>query len=298
MPRLPAARSDMFNPTGYRRSATSQGEQDMILSEKFNFAFVHIPKCAGMSMRSQIEKADPTCLVLHGRKTYPELGRIDITHMPLHLLRTHFPEYHGFLTRTECYAVTRDPLLRFGSAMRQTIWYREHEAMTLMTPDRLRRVALEILEEADRQIDALPYQLTYFQRQIDFVIDEGRQVVQNLYPIERVDALMRDLGERMGTRFDQERRANQNVNLKYKSLGPLAFRINHLMSRHMPTGLHQRLKDMALKVIRKPENPADESGLLDWPEVRDFVETHYAEDRRLHRATLDRFTDRPPHASA
>ena len=64
----------------------------LIISDRFGFAFVHIPKCAGSTVREQIRRIDPECFEMAGRRMHPDLGKIDAMHLPLDILRDHFPE--------------------------------------------------------------------------------------------------------------------------------------------------------------------------------------------------------------
>lgn len=258
----------------------------MILCPAHGFAFVHVPKCAGSSVRRQIEDADPGNVVYGRPGEHPTLGLIDYGHIPLATLREHFADAYAFLLEHDAYAVARDPLARFGSAVRQTLWSYEHKPMTLYAPGELRDKTLRLMDEVARDIDALPYRLTFFQRQDDFVHDGGRRIVEHVYAIDHVDRLLDDLGRRMGRTLDPELRANQNVSLRVKALGGLAYRVNDLLFRHAPPRLHAAVKGAALRVLARKEDAATESGMLDWPEVRAFVAEHYAADFALYRDAL------------
>ena len=64
----------------------------MIISDKEKFVFVHIPKCAGTSVRSRIEHLDDRSGAYSGRlEQHPELGLLNYVHLPLQTLSDHFP---------------------------------------------------------------------------------------------------------------------------------------------------------------------------------------------------------------
>ncbi len=69
----------------------------MIISDKHQFAFVHIPKCAGTSLRSILQHFDDRGSKFTGRVDHhTELGELDYVHIPLFALREHFrPEFEA-----------------------------------------------------------------------------------------------------------------------------------------------------------------------------------------------------------
>ena len=55
------------------------------------------------------------------------------------------------------------------------------------------------------------------------------------------------------------------------------------LRRNLPLDVHARIKNGALRLLSAKKSAAEASGILDMDEVRAFVETHYAEDARIHR---------------
>jgi hypothetical protein len=84
-------------------------------------------------------------------------------------------------------------------------------------------------------------------------------------------------------------RANRNVDLRLKGpLGRLAVQANHVLWKTLPRSVHRSVRDAALKVLSTRKSAAETAGVLDLPEVRDFVAEHYAGDIRLYRAVAAR----------
>lgn len=255
----------------------------MIISPLHRFVFVHVPKCAGTSVRTQIAACDPDHIAMALPGPHPELGRIDYGHVPLSQLRQHFPENYAYLRDLSSFAILRDPLSRFGSSLRQTLWRYEQKPMTLIEPEVLRARTLEIMDELAAEIDAPSARMIFFARQRDFVFDGTDRMVDHLVPIEDVGAFIAYLSQKTGTPMDADRRSNQNVDLRAKWLGPLAFRVNGFLRERLPQGLHTRIKDAALGVLATRTSAAETSGVLDMPEVHEFVDTYYGEDLTLYR---------------
>lgn len=261
----------------------------MIICPTHRFVFVHIPKCAGTSVREQISLCDPEQVVLEGVGSHPVLGRLDQVHIPLDLLRRHFPEHYASVRDLDSFAVVRDPLARFGSALRQALWQYGKRPMTLIPPEEVRETTLNMLERIAAEGDAPSHRLVHFTRQERFVLDEGRQVTRYLIPLDLVPDLIGYLSRRTGVAMQTGARANRNVDLRLKGpLGRLAVQANHVLWKTLPRSVHRSVRDAALKVLSTRKSAAETAGVLDLPEVRDFVAEHYAGDIRLYRAVAAR----------
>jgi hypothetical protein len=59
----------------------------MIVSDRHRFVFIHIPKCAGTSVRNVLEGFDETGGRFNTRiADDPKFGRLDYTHLPLSIM--------------------------------------------------------------------------------------------------------------------------------------------------------------------------------------------------------------------
>lgn len=264
----------------------------MIICPNRGIVFVHIPKCAGTSVRSQVLLCDSEAIELGRVGDHPRLGRIDFGHIPLDQLRVHFPDYYANVRDMASFAVLRDPLERFGSALRQVLWQYEKRPMTLIAPDELRDLTLRMLERIQPEIEAPSHPYIFFMRQERFVFDEGRQITRHLVPLDLVAEFIAHLSRRTGVPMETDARANQNVDLKVKGpLGAAAFRVNGILRSVLPRSVHTRIKDAALGVLSTRQSAADASGVLNLPEVRSFVARHYGGDLALFAAVRARKDD-------
>jgi hypothetical protein len=261
----------------------------MIICPTHGFVFVHIPKCAGSSVRGQIQYCDPAHISQARASSHPVLGTIDYGHIPLDQLRVHFPEHYAAVCDLDAFAVVRDPLARFGSALRQVLWQYENRPMTLIPPDELRETTLRMLDHVAAEINAPSHPFIFFMRQERFVYDEGRQLTRGLIPLDLVPEFIGYLSRRTGVPMETGARANQNVDLRVKgAVGKLAFGVNNVLRATLPRGLHSRIKDGALKVLSTKRSAAEAAGVLDLPEVRDFVAEHYVGDIALYESVMAR----------
>lgn len=258
----------------------------MIISPRHRFVFVHVPKCAGTSVRTQMVKCDPGHIAMGEVGTHPVLGQIDFGHVPLPILRQHFPEEYAYLERFTSYAVVRDPLERFGSSLRQMLWRYHQRPMTLIPAEELRALTLTVLDDVAGELDNLSSRFIFFARQRDFIFDGDRRMVDHLIPLPLVPDLIAHLGRITGTPMEAGTRSNQNVELRFKAIGGLAYRVNDILRRTLPLDIHARIKDGALRLLSARTSAAEASGILDMPEVRAFVERHYAADAEIHRKAM------------
>ena len=102
----------------------------MIISDNYKFCFIHIPKCAGTSIRTMIQEADPGRFQQWGWNWMPRHQRYgDTAHMPLIDLP---PNLLGQVRKYRAITVVRDPLDRFYSSVEQHFSqhnYRAHKSV-------------------------------------------------------------------------------------------------------------------------------------------------------------------------
>lgn len=187
------------------------------------------------------------------------------------------------LERFTSYALVRDPLERFGSSLRQMLWRYDQRPMTLIPASELRELTLKTLGDLAAELDHPSSKFIFFSRQRDFIYDEDRRMVDHLIPMSLVPDFIGHLGRITGTNLETGTRSNQNVELRFKRIGGLAYRVNDMLRRNLPLDVHARIKNGALRLLSAKKSAAEASGILDMDEVRAFVETHYAEDARIHR---------------
>lgn len=258
----------------------------MIISPRHRFVFVHIPKCAGTSVRTQIVKCDPDHISMGEVGTHPELGTIDFGHVPLPILRQHFPCEYDYLERFTSYAVVRDPLERFGSSLRQMLWRYDQRPMTLIPADELRQLTLKTLGNVADELDNPSSKFIFFARQRDFIYDGDCGMVDHLIPMKLVPDFIAHIGRITNTPMEAGTRSNQNVELRFKKIGGLAYRVNDILRRALPLDMHARIKDSALRLLSAKKSAAEASGILQMDEVRAFVDRYYAEDAQIYRQAV------------
>lgn len=177
----------------------------MIINDTHKFVFIHIPKCAGTSVRHFLQPYDQ----MDGAHTarvadHPDLGRIDYVHIPLFVLREHFPAEHAKVLGYHSYAVIRDPYARFRSSLSQHLRkYSGHE-ISRMKPKAVQNAvdsALRLLRDHQAPKSYLPHQYIHFQRQIDFIYDQDKRLVEHIYSTRQIDRMLEHISAATGIRL-------------------------------------------------------------------------------------------------
>lgn len=166
----------------------------MIISHEAKFVFVHIPKCAGTFLRQSLSTLDS----YDGRFTaridlHPELGMLDYVHIPLFVLEEYFSEEFDCLINYQSVAVIRDPMVRFRSSVSQYLDKQTNTPLRRHSQKSLGKAIDDLfkkLHSADSASRLMPHNLIHFQRQVDYVFFEGRQIITDLYPLHSCDQIM------------------------------------------------------------------------------------------------------------
>lgn len=258
----------------------------MIICDRHEFAFVHIPKNAGSSVRRQIREYDDCKGLFSDVQPHERLGRIDFGHIPLATLRAEFPAELEKLRAYTAYAVIRNPLERFGSSLRQTLHFYEGKLPAEMTAEEIRTHTARLIARLRANPEPLDPQLIFFARQIDFVDLDGERITDRLYPLERVSALIEDISRRVGVPLDTQRRANRDLSFRSRALIRPAYAVNDLFFRHAPAWLHEGVKRAVVPLLTHRGSATQRLGVTEDAMVKDFVSEHYAADIALYRSLV------------
>ncbi|WP_209509863.1 MULTISPECIES: sulfotransferase family 2 domain-containing protein [unclassified Ruegeria] len=255
----------------------------MILSDRHSFVFVHVPKCAGTSVRAAVlpyHDADERFLKTVER--HPELGEIDFRHLPLYLLRDLDPEAFEKLKIYDSYALLRDPFQRFQSAMAQRAkMYLGHEFAQLGEKE-IRAEFYRVQEYLLSEPHVIGPEFIHFARQSDFVRIGDERFVFNLFPVERLDLFAQALSTHIGAETLQLGHANKTKVFRHPQLKHVARTSSVLARRMLPGPVHETLRRSARRVLMKPVNRAEQP-VFDEPEIRDFIANYYEADVALYK---------------
>lgn len=258
----------------------------MIISDRHRFAFVHIPKCAGTSVRGQLQHLDDRDGYYTGRvDRHPTLGLLDYVHIPLFTLRDHFRSEFEKVGGYWSFSVVRDPFDRFPSAISQRLKKYGGGAIQNQTTEKIKaeiQHSIDCLLRQPRHQYQLPAEYIHFQKQVDYVYLDGVQIADSLYLVDEVDRLLQDLSARTGldslVREDgsEPRVANRSIVYRNEAVRRLVDTTRpfaRMIYRAVPRSAQQRLKAM----VYVPRNSRLEP-LFSSEYVTDFIKDYYRED--------------------
>lgn len=258
----------------------------MILSDSHRFVFIHVPKCAGTSVRNAVlsfHDADSRFLKLVER--HPELGEIDYRHLPLSLLRDLDPEAFGKLKEYESYALLRDPYQRFQSAMSQRAKMYLGKEFAQLSDDEIRAETEKVVAYLRSDPAVISPEYVHFSRQSDFVGINGERLVRNLYPVEHLDLFVQALTRQIGLASLEIGHANKTTVFRHPQLKRVMYGGSALARRVLPSPVHEALRVSARRVLMK-SGGTQPHPVLSEPVFQDFIRDYYAEDIALHRDVL------------
>lgn len=246
-----------------------------IISRDKGFNFIHIPKNGGSTIRhSYLPFDDCGQKFAFSVTEHEDLGTIAQGHLPLWVIRKYYPdEFAQIETGWSC-AITRDPMERFRSAMAQRL--REFRGLRL---EDLGKAELD--DELGKIMDHItknPYlpqaEFCHFTRQRDFIYLDGKKVVGNVYPLERINDLLAELARRTGVQATEERVNTTEVATR-RGFSRIAKTGWKAVKPLLPKGVQNRLRRRLQPFISTQPKVEDAA-------IWAFVHEFYAEDIVLH----------------
>jgi len=277
---------------GRERAAHSSGQ--MIINDTYRFVFVHIPKCAGTTMRDALAPFDQTAELFYDRAVvvHPLLGPLDHRHIPLSVLRDHFPGEFARLAAYRSVALVRDPRSRFPSSLHERFVQRDRKPLSKRDPGEVAREIDTVLDQLARLPADTPItdpELIHFSRQRDYIYLDGTQIVREPRTVAEVDDLMAELSRLTG----QTIRSDGTKNRRYAFASPLVEKVQLAITRPIESSLPRRVWKpvyrpfksifLATGLMRPGGNPLSE--LPNSAEIDAFVREFYAADLVLFAET-------------
>lgn len=261
----------------------------MIINDSYRFSFVHVPKCAGTSVRNALQCLDERKGAYTSRVEYHEdIGLLDYVHIPLFSLRDYFSEDLNKVRGYWSFAIVRDPFSRFPSSVSQHInMYGDqpiHKKSLSQVRSDIERLVEFLAKQPGRNYQ-LPAEYIHFQKQVDYIFLDGEQVVDTLYSVDEVDCLLDDVSERVGYTLGNSYgengslRANRSIvhrNEITRRLVEYTRPVTRLISRALPEAAKNKIRT----AVYVPRDERLES-LFASDYVKDFIRDYYREDLDL-----------------
>lgn len=269
----------------------------MIISDKYQFVFIHIPKCAGTYVRNSIQKFDDTQGFFTARIDYHEkLKRIiDYVHIPLEILECYFFDEYKKIITYDSFAIIRNPYERFFSSFSQYVKSTLGKQIHNLSSNDIRKqldASISFLEK-NRSIDLLPYNYIHFTPQVSYIKLRNQQLIKKLFTIDQTNEIFSYISQITG----------QKIHASDKKLNATKVYKNdfyRLILNNTNQFLKSILRDKAYKQLKiYVENNyfhfifnSNYYNLMKSFEVKDFIDWFYSEDIKLYKDITESFFDK------
>ena len=248
----------------------------MIISDQQAFAFVHIPKCAGTSVRRALRAIDSTGAAFFDIADHPVMGRVHLAHLTLADLAAHYPEALDKVQRYRSMAIVRDPFDRFQSAIFQRLREFKRVPQSAITPAMVEAEGQAVIATLDRAAARLDLEHVHFNRQADFIELGGAAIVRDVFPLSDMAAVARHVARTTGIEIGQEPR-NTTTQLRFPALRPVQRLLRDRYAQIVPSEsrkwLRQKMTDVGFYQPVPKERVARAGGATER-----FIRDYYARD--------------------
>lgn len=260
----------------------------MIISRAKNFGFVHVPKCAGSTIRWPMKDEDDFDGFFFGSAPVADLGQVNLNHLPMAWLREYFPQAYSALQDVESYSIVRDPMDRFISAVAQRARALEKDPGSLRRKD-----ILGLTEESIayvRSLEGFPdAKRIYFAPQHSFIFAGKEQGVTHIWPVERMPQLLNRLETNHQIVLKRNQTWNPTVTYRQSWMAAPLKNLKDVAKKSLPTRQYAFLRDAAVRVFTTKGAPLLEDTIRNDNKISAFVKDYYAQDAELHREILNNF---------
>jgi len=194
-------------------------DKEMIISDKYRFVFIHIPKCAGSYVRNAINCFDDTEGFFENKVcVHKELGAIDYVHITLPILERYFVHEYKKVCDYRSVAILRNPEQRFFSSVSQHLKMKGKKLFHQMNKDEQIECVKSIVQwlKVNRYELIYPAEYIHFMHQHMYIFNNGKRVVKHLYSLEQVDDVFGLISEITEQKVNQKERSFANASFVYK----------------------------------------------------------------------------------
>ena len=205
----------------------------MIICDDRQFAFIHIPKCAGTSVRRALHRLDTRGEQFFRIGDHGSMGRVHMAHLTLPDLATFYPATLAAVRGYRSMAIVRDPVDRFYSAITQRLREFGEIAQSAITPAMVEQDAHRVIDYLESGPPRIDLEHVHFQRQCDFVELGGERIVKAIFPLRDMAAAARYIHALTGVEVGEEKR-NSSVELRFGVLRPVQRVLRDHYARWVP----------------------------------------------------------------
>jgi hypothetical protein len=260
----------------------------MIISDRYKFAFIHIPKCGGTTVKHSLAGLDDRAGLYSMVHYHEALGYIDFTHLPLSVMKNHFAYDYDCVRKYRSFALCRDPTDRFLSALLQRIVLYGSGRREILS----RKEIIRQLEEVISYLSNNPlytiddYRYIYFERQCRYVCLDGERIVDRVFRLNELDRLYEELRSYTGIQLTAESRKNQSLYARNAAVRFLAGKVWPIGRALLPDDGVATLRHRFRRYIYVPAQEQLRD-IVRSQEIQDFIQEYYARDLELFHSLGD-----------
>lgn len=213
----------------------------MIISDEHQFAFVHIPKCAGTSVRKALRPIDETIGTFDHIAEHPQMGMVNFGHLTLVDLAAYFPDQYAKVKAYRSVAIVRDPVDRFFSALFQRLREFKGYSQSEITSHVIDTEAATLARYLQSATGRLDLEYVHFNRQADYVFNKDRRIVGRVFALDRLDDAAIYIEGVTGVRLAADAPENRTVALRAGALMPVVRAFRAPYRALVPSALRHRL---------------------------------------------------------
>jgi hypothetical protein len=263
----------------------------MIICDDRQFAFIHIPKCAGTSVRRSLRGIDTTGEAFFRIADHPVMGSVHLAHLTLADLAEHYPETFDKVVRYRSMAIVRQPLDRFYSAIFQRLREFKEVAQSAISEEMLEADGEAVIAYLERASGRLDLEHVHFNRQCEFVELGRDRIVQDIFPVTRMSEAAEYVRQVAGVEIGDEKR-NQTTQLRFGPLRPLQRllreRYAKLVSAERRASIREKMTRAGFYAEVSKERLVKSGG-----RIERFVRDYYARDFELFEQSENRLAACP-----
>lgn len=230
------------------------------------------------------------------RSEHPALGLLDYHHIPLALIRDHFPDDFACLLEYESFALIRDPFERFASSLHEYLHWNHGRKLAHLTSAQVADLAADAMRQLQPHSGGSPVtepSLIHFSRQSDYVELGDERIVKRLFSMEELDAMMTAIGKAIGQTI-VHRPVNQRIRYRTELLQRVSERAQRILRIAAPERLARPVLNMSRKtMVRAGLVKLDQKipfKEIFGSDVESFVREFYARDIELRELVARRDT--------
>ena len=244
--------------------------------------FIHVPKVGGTTIRRSFPNIDA-----NSRARIKEIvgfdPEIDLNHLTVGFLKRQSVEIWLEMKESKIYGLVRDPHERFFSSFAQYISINTDYSIENISLEEMLEVFCELehslIAQFSHSRELFTQSFIHFQPQVDFFPTNQDGVEVNLYTLDNIEALVRDLAKIANVDQVQIKRQNETLSHKWRIVRFLTKRnesIYKWLKRILPSRVNSFLKYMLFT------NEISDVRSRFMSKVGDsFVDEYYSADIRL-----------------